>query len=352
MLSLLPILALAGVPGPTPPPQTAPRAEQAAPADALASLRKAYDLEQHAWYERVRDAAPAEQAALLREHPARAYWTRFRALADAGAGPAWTWLVANAVNAGQRGEQVARDAVAAAGEDPAVLAAVCELLESYAVELDASASIEVLREALARAPDDASRATVATCLGTLLSASADAGRRAEGLELLRAIAEAFAGQEVGQRADDQLFRVERLSPGCVAPAFEGASVDGEPLRLADARGKVVVIDFFGFWCGPCVGEIPRLRALAQRMQGRPFALLAVDCFDEEPVFRAKAAELGVTWPVVFQGGATPVSDLYRVRSWPTVFVLDAEGRIVAEGLRGEALDAKVEALVAALEARR
>lgn len=349
MIALLHVLALAGAPGPTLPSVAV--AQEAVPS-ALETLLAAYAAERRAWYEKMIAAPPEQKAALFAAHPARDYWARVRALADAGAGGAWKWLVANAIDAGQPGERVAREALDAAGHDAAVLAAVCELLESYAPELDQDASIEVLREALARAPDDASRAGVATALGTLLSASADAARREEGLELLRAIAEAFAGQEVGQRADDQIFRVERLATGCLAPAFEGASVDGAPLRLADARGKVVVIDFFGFWCGPCVGEIPHLRALAQRMQGRPFALLGVDCFDEEPVFRAKAAALGVTWPVVFQGGATPVSDLYRVRSWPTVFVLDGEGRIVAEGLRGEALDARVEALVAALEARR
>lgn len=98
--------------------------------------------------------------------------------------------------------------------------------------------------------------------------------------------------------------------------------------------------------------MPHLRALVQRMADRPFVLLGVNSYDDETVFRQKSKELGLSWPVVYQGEATPIADLYRVRGYPTIYVLDAQGRIVAEGLRGEALDAKVEELVAALEAER
>jgi hypothetical protein len=98
--------------------------------------------------------------------------------------------------------------------------------------------------------------------------------------------------------------------------------------------------------------MPHLRALVQRMQGRPFVLLAVNSYDSEEVFRKGVPEFGVTWPVAFQGDATPIADLYRVEGYPTMYVLDQDGRVAAVDLRGEELAAKIEELVSALEKKR
>ena len=97
--------------------------------------------------------------------------------------------------------------------------------------------------------------------------------------------------------------------------------------------------------------MPHLRALVQRMQGRPFTVLGVNSYDSEEVYRQSAKKFELNWPVVFQGDATPVADLYRVQGYPTIYVLDADGKIVASGLRGEALTKKVEELVSALESK-
>ena len=79
--------------------------------------------------------------------------------------------------------------------------------------------------------------------------------------------------------------------------------------------------------------MPHLRALVQRMQGRPFSLFAVNSYDEEPVFRQKSEEMGVTWPVLYQGEATPIADLYRVRGYPTIYVNPPYGSDPARGTR-------------------
>jgi len=95
--------------------------------------------------------------------------------------------------------------------------------------------------------------------------------------------------------------------------------------------------------------MPHLRALVERMQDRPFTLIGINSYDSEEDYRNGVEEFGLNWPTVFQGGSTPVADLYRVRGYPTIYVLDAEGRIVAKDLRGEALTKRVEELVVALE---
>lgn len=98
--------------------------------------------------------------------------------------------------------------------------------------------------------------------------------------------------------------------------------------------------------------MPHLRALVERMQDKPFTLLGINSYDSEEDFRKGAKEFEMSWPAVFQGGSTPVADLYRVRGYPTIYVLDADGKIAARDLRGEALTTKVVELVEALEASK
>ncbi|MFT5289939.1 MAG: hypothetical protein ACI8QS_001865 [Planctomycetota bacterium] len=97
--------------------------------------------------------------------------------------------------------------------------------------------------------------------------------------------------------------------------------------------------------------MPHLRALVQRMQDRPFALVGVNSYDEAAAYHEGVEEFGLTWPTIFQGGSTPVADLYRVQGYPSVFLLDEEGKILSLSLRGQPLVDKVEELVTALEKR-
>ena len=129
-------------------------------------------------------------------------------------------------------------------------------------------------------------------------------------------------------------------------------IQGEPLKLSDYRGKVVALVFWGTWCGPCMREIPREKALVERMEGRPFAMLGVDT-DTDPETALKAMESeGITWPNWHDGdpGAGPITQLYHIQSYPTVYVIDADGKIRSKKAQGQPLDDLVEEMVTELEA--
>jgi len=98
--------------------------------------------------------------------------------------------------------------------------------------------------------------------------------------------------------------------------------------------------------------MPHLRALVERMQDRPFTLLGLNAYDSEEDYREGAEKHGINWPVIFQGNTPPVAALYRVKGYPTIYVLDENGKIIAKGLRGEDLTKRVEELVTALEAKQ
>lgn len=150
----------------------------------------------------------------------------------------------------------------------------------------------------------------------------------------------FARSWLDARAD--------LAIGKVAPEIEGSDLDGRVFKLSDHQGKVVVVVFWASWCHACVEQIPAEKALVEKLRGRPFALLGVNC-DYKPVEARKAiAERAVDWRNWYDGDPREgkIAGRYHVQSFPTVFVLDARGVIREKDVRGEALEKAVEALLA------
>jgi thiol-disulfide isomerase/thioredoxin len=153
-------------------------------------------------------------------------------------------------------------------------------------------------------------------------------------------------------AEARLDDWHNLAVGKVAPEIKGVDIHGKPLALSAYRDKVVALVFWATWCGPCVREIPREKALVERMRGRPFVMLGVDV-DANPQTAIKVMEdQGMTWPNWHDGepGAGPIAKLYHVRGYPTVYVIDAAGKIRSKKAHGEALCQLVEKLVLEKEA--
>jgi thiol-disulfide isomerase/thioredoxin len=161
-----------------------------------------------------------------------------------------------------------------------------------------------------------------------------------------------AGVTVGEVAQSELNELDHLQIGMVGPDTEGMDVDGKPLRLSDYRGKVVVLSFWGSWCGPCMELVPHERALVERMKGKPFALLGVDSDDAPEKARAVMAREKMTWPSWFDGGRIggPIADGWNAGPWPTIYVLDAEGKIRFKGHGPAGLDAAVDTAFKPLQA--
>ena len=138
-----------------------------------------------------------------------------------------------------------------------------------------------------------------------------------------------------------------MQPGKSAPEINGKDFEGNPLKLSEFRGKVVVVAFWASWCGPCIAQIPHERALVKRMEGKPFAFLGVNCDREANVGREILVKEKMNWPNWYDGSPDtgPIAGLYHVRSFPTIYVIDQEGFIRFRGVRGEALDKAVDSLM-------
>ncbi len=158
---------------------------------------------------------------------------------------------------------------------------------------------------------------------------------------------------LGSVAEAHLDEMHNLIPGKPAPEIDGVDMAGKPLKLSDHRGKVVVLVFWGSWCGPCMREVPHERELAERLKDRPFAILGVDCNEEKSAGLKAIESEKITWPNWNDGsdGDGPIVKRYHIRSYPSVFVIDAQGIIRHTQFSGEDLDKAVDALLEELEAK-
>ena len=158
---------------------------------------------------------------------------------------------------------------------------------------------------------------------------------------------------LGEQAEGALFKLRHLEPGCQAPDLTAADLNGQPLNLADWRGKVVMISFWATWCGPCMGMIPAEKALVERMKGRPFVLLGVNGDDDRAKAQETVAKEGIPWRSFWdEGPHGPISTGWGISGWPTVYLIDPAGVIRNQNLHGAELDRAVEALVTAAEAAK
>ncbi|UNY98094.1 AhpC/TSA family protein [Zhouia spongiae] len=174
---------------------------------------------------------------------------------------------------------------------------------------------------------------------------------AHGPEVLSPIFDTFAENlkqmEQGQKISEKLTELNKLSVGAIAPDFTAPTVEGDSLTLSKTKGKVTLIDFWAAWCKPCRAENPNVVALYNDYHDKGLNIIGVSLDRKEEDWIKAIEDDGLTWNHVsnLKFWQDPVAQLYNIRSIPATYLIDAEGKIIAKNLRGEALRTKVAELL-------
>jgi thiol-disulfide isomerase/thioredoxin len=126
------------------------------------------------------------------------------------------------------------------------------------------------------------------------------------------------------------------------------ATDGKEFDIAKLRGKVVLIDFWASWCGPCIGEMPNVVATYKKLHGKGFEIVGISLDKEKEAMEAALKAQGMTWTQYFdgQGWQNKISTSFGIDSIPAAWLLDKKGMLRETDLRGEALGTSVEKLLA------
>jgi thiol-disulfide isomerase/thioredoxin len=154
------------------------------------------------------------------------------------------------------------------------------------------------------------------------------------------------GATIREWAAGELLERRTLAVGKPIPEVRAEGLDGKTRAVTDHKGKVVVLDIWATWCGPCRAMIPHQREMVKKLEGKPFALVSVSCDEEKDTLKEFLQDTAMPWEHWWAGRNGELSKALNIRFYPTIYVVDAKGVIRYKNIRGEKLDEAVEKLLA------
>jgi peroxiredoxin len=172
-------------------------------------------------------------------------------------------------------------------------------------------------------------------------------------ELIKKLKTDFPQTKQGKQADEILANIEKgeaakkiqqsLAIGAKFPDFNEKDVNGKPLSIANYKGKVVLVDFWATWCGPCIGELPNVLAAYEKHHKNGFEIVGISLDKDLEKLKSFTTEKKMTWQQYFDGlvWENKLAGKYGVVGIPATYLLDGNGTIIGKDLRGEALEKAV-----------
>ena len=156
-------------------------------------------------------------------------------------------------------------------------------------------------------------------------------------ERVRAMGDSFAGT------------LRRLSLPGHPMEITGTLLNGKPFDQKSLVGKVVLIDFWATWCGPCVAEIPNVLQQYEKYHDKGFEVIGISLDQDREALEKFVAEQKVPWPILFEkpegdGWQHPLSTFYGISGIPTVILIGRDGNVITLNARGEKLGQQLDLL--------
>lgn len=195
---------------------------------------------------------------------------------------------------------------------------------------------------------DPSVMTITTNVGRALGA---AGETDAAVELYERMSEYMAkaeDQRLRDRADTMLGAARFIKLPGNAIEVNGKLADGSDFKWEDYRGKVVLVDFWASWCGPCMGELPNMKKNLTKYGEKGFTIVGVNMDDDNARFEKCLTDKEITWVNLVgegegkSGWSHPLAKYYGISAIPAAILVDKDGKVISLRARGGELDRLLE----------
>jgi len=176
---------------------------------------------------------------------------------------------------------------------------------------------------------------------------------AKAKEILQQLKTDFAGTKPAEQVDSVLAsmaqqeeakKIQRtLVEGATFPDFSVQDVDGKPLSVSAYKGKVLLIDFWATWCGPCMHELPNVEKVYKAYHDKGFDIIGISLDNNKDTLTGYLKQEKIPWQQYCDGKGwkSDLGQKYGITSIPATYLLDKDGKIIGKNLRGDDLDKAV-----------
>jgi thiol-disulfide isomerase/thioredoxin len=225
------------------------------------------------------------------------------------------------------------------GKNPTHVKALTHLRTNYAAKPEIKPVVRVLEEG-----DDPAGEPL---LREVLAKNTDRRNQAHAVKGLVALAKKDKEKEdLNKLLKDKYAEFfPDLSEGKPVPEFVLEDLNGKEVKISGLKGKVVVLDIWATWCGPCKAMIPHEREMVDRLKDKPFTLVSISIDDTKDAVANFLKKEKMPWTHCWAGMENGFVEDWDVQSIPSIYVIDAKGVIRHKGLRGEKLEDAVNDLI-------